>query len=265
MPLVRVTKRQHSLVDYAKLRLRSRLLDYGINIDEMDIYNAEDAITTKVMDAPEIEMMGKAFDEFVTKGLSDSIWDAPTNPGSSEPTKQTEKLIPPPTTPRSSVTSSRKIAAFPTKLPETDKITMAPSNAAPDKSLERGSEVEQEPNISTIPEEMAVLVENEKRRAAKAAANISICSSTINIVENHLSPMLMGENKNFINSFRVYLRASIAQFIHVGPGATPPLLPKVPAIPQAKLIASTTVETYRTRTAAPSGPKANYWAAIVSK
>ena len=109
---------------------------------------------------------------------------------------------------------------------------------------------------------MAVLVENEKRRAAEAAANISICSSTINVVEKHLSPMLTGEHKNFIDSFRVYLRASIAQFIQVGPGAALPVLPKVPAFPQAK---PTPVETHRPSTAAPSGSKANSWAAIVGK
>ncbi|CCU77106.1 EKA-like protein [Blumeria hordei DH14] len=125
--------------------------------------------------------------------------------------------------------------------------------------------MEQESNIPTIPEEMAVLIENEKRRAAEAAANISICASTINVVENHLSPMLTGEHKNFVDSFRVYLRASIAKFIQVGPGAAPPVLPKVPAFPQAKPTMSTPVETHRPSTAAPSGPKANSWAAIVGK
>ncbi|CCU82648.1 EKA-like protein [Blumeria hordei DH14] len=154
---------------------------------------------------------------------------------------------------------------MPTRLPETDKTIMAPSNAARDESLERGSEVEQESNVPTIPEEMAVLVENEKRRAAEAAANISICASTINVVENNLSPMLTGEHKSLIDSFRVYLRASIAQFIQVGPGAAPPVLPKVPAFSQAKPTTSTPVETHRPSTAAPSGPKANSWAAIVGK
>ncbi|CCU77150.1 EKA-like protein [Blumeria hordei DH14] len=142
---------------------------------------------------------------------------------------------------------------------------MTPSNAARDESLERGSDVEQESNVSTISEEMAVLVENEKRRAAEAAANISICSSTINVVENHLSPMLTGELKNFIDSFQVYLRASIAQFIQVGPGAAPPALTKVLAFPQAKPTTSTPVETHRPSTVDPSGPIANSWAAIVGK
>ncbi|CCU75752.1 EKA-like protein [Blumeria hordei DH14] len=193
------------------------------------------------------------------------MWSAPTNSSSSEPTQQTEKLILSPTTHRSSATSSRKIVALPTGLSETYKITMAPSNAASDESLERVSDVEQESNMSSIPEEMAVLIENEKRRAAEVAANISICSSTINIVENHLSPMLSGEHKNFIDSFRVYLRASIAQFIEVGPGAAPLVLSRVPAFSKAKPTTSMPVEIHQFSTAAPSSPKANSWAAIVGK
>ncbi|CCU77808.1 EKA-like protein [Blumeria hordei DH14] len=193
------------------------------------------------------------------------MWAATSNSGSPEPTQQTEKLIPSPTTPKSQTTSSREIAALPTRLPETDKTIVASSNAARDESLERGSDAEQESNIYIILEEMAVLVENEKRRAAEAAANISICSLTINVVEDHLSPMLTGEYKNFIDSFRVYLRASIAQFIQAGPGVATPVLPKVPAFPQAKPTTSTPVETHRPITAAPSRPKANSWAAIVGK
>ncbi|CCU75842.1 EKA-like protein [Blumeria hordei DH14] len=74
----------------------------------MDISNAEDVITTKVMDAPEIEMIDRAVNELVTKGLSDTIWAALINSGSSEPTHQTEKLILSPNTPRLSATSSRR-------------------------------------------------------------------------------------------------------------------------------------------------------------
>ncbi|POS83562.1 hypothetical protein EPUL_005891 [Erysiphe pulchra] len=46
--------------------------------------------------------------------------------------------------------------------------------------------------------------------------------------ENSLSPILTGGNKSFADSLRVFLRASIVQFLHVGPGAAPPILPRVP-------------------------------------
>ncbi|KHJ30353.1 putative eka-like protein [Erysiphe necator] len=49
-----------------------------------------------------------------------------------------------------------------------------------------------------------------------------------NAVEDSLSPMLIGGNKSFVDSLRVFLRASIAQFLQVGPGAAPPKLPMVP-------------------------------------
>ncbi|KHJ31075.1 putative eka-like protein [Erysiphe necator] len=72
------------------------------------------------------------------------------------------------------------------------------------------------------------MIEAEICRAAQAKANIQICTTAINAVEDSLSPTLIGGIKLFVDSLRVFLRASIAQFLQVGPGATSPKLPVVP-------------------------------------
>ncbi|KAI0994336.1 hypothetical protein K3495_g13846 [Podosphaera aphanis] len=84
---------------------------------------------------------------------------------------------------------------------------------------------------SVYPPELHAVLEAEKRRAARIKAHLSICSTAINSVEAALSPLSTGENKSFVDGIKVYLRAAIAQFVHTGPGSTPPSLPARPSDP----------------------------------
>ena len=81
------------------------------------------------------------------------------------------------------------------------------------------------------PPELRPIVEAEERRAAQAAANLALCSATINSVEATLLPLTNGSNRQFVDSMRVYLRAAIAQYMATGPATMPPVLPPRPADP----------------------------------
>ncbi|KAI0999985.1 hypothetical protein K3495_g8213 [Podosphaera aphanis] len=84
---------------------------------------------------------------------------------------------------------------------------------------------------SVYPPELQAVLEAEKRRATRIKAQLSICSTAISSVEAALSPLSTGENKSFVDGIKVYLRAAIAQFVHTGPGSTPPSLPARPSYP----------------------------------
>ncbi|KAI0997847.1 hypothetical protein K3495_g10342 [Podosphaera aphanis] len=84
---------------------------------------------------------------------------------------------------------------------------------------------------SVYPPEPHAVLEAEKRRAARIKAHLSICSTAINSVEAALSSLSTGENKSFVDGTKVHLRAAIAQFVHTGPGSTPPSLPARPSYP----------------------------------
>ncbi|CCU81012.1 EKA-like protein [Blumeria hordei DH14] len=73
------------------------------------------------------------------------------------------------------------------------------------------------------PPELRPIVEAE-RRAAKTAANLTLCSAAIFGVEATLFPLTNGTNKLFVDSMRVYLRAIFAQCMATGPASTPPVL-----------------------------------------
>ncbi|CCU82344.1 putative effector protein [Blumeria hordei DH14] len=81
------------------------------------------------------------------------------------------------------------------------------------------------------PPELQSVMEAEKRRTTQITARLAICSTAISSVEAALSPLSIGDNKEFVDGIKVYLRAAIGQFVQSGPGSTPPVLPARPANP----------------------------------
>ncbi|CCU75374.1 EKA-like protein [Blumeria hordei DH14] len=82
-----------------------------------------------------------------------------------------------------------------------------------------------------FPPELQSVMEAEKRRTTQIQAQLAICSTAISSVETALSPLSIGENKEFVDGIKVYLRAAISQFVQSGPGTTPQVLPARPANP----------------------------------
>lgn len=108
------------------------------------------------------------------------------------------------------------------------------------------------------PPELRAMVAAEERRAALVKARISICSTAISSVEAALSPASAGENKTFVDGLKVYLRATIAQFVHTGPGLTPPSLPSRPSNPPPTPMVRPIPPVSAPRTQAPE----NTWATV---
>ncbi|POS85749.1 hypothetical protein EPUL_002967 [Erysiphe pulchra] len=90
----------------------------------------------------------------------------------------------------------------------------------------------------SVPQEPQEMIEAKISRASQAKSNIQICVTAINALSGIalLKPeenpdgslrMIYG-NRLFVDLRRVFLRASIAQFQKVSPGAAPPTLPRVP-------------------------------------
>ncbi|CCU83071.1 EKA-like protein [Blumeria hordei DH14] len=107
--------------------------------------------------------------------------------------------------------------------------------------------------------ELQSVMEAEKRRTTQIKARLAICSTAISSVGTALSPLPIGENKEFVDGIKVYLRAVIGQFVQSGPGTTPPVLPARPAnplLPRASEIRFSNLST----TQAPA-PKAT-WATV---
>ncbi|CCU76568.1 EKA-like protein [Blumeria hordei DH14] len=82
-----------------------------------------------------------------------------------------------------------------------------------------------------FPPELQLVMEAETRRTTQINARLAICSTAINSVEAALSPLSIGDNKEFVDGIKVYLRVAIGQFVQSGPGSTPPFLPARPANP----------------------------------
>lgn len=81
------------------------------------------------------------------------------------------------------------------------------------------------------PPELQSVMEAEKRRTTQIKSRLSICSTAISSVEAALSPLSIGDEKEFVDGIKVYLRAAIGQLIQSGPGSTPPALPARPINP----------------------------------
>lgn len=246
MPAVRKPRRQHSLAYYAKIRARSRLLENGIVIDDMNLDAIEAEIVNGIEESPEIEMVDTEVDKIISKGLKDSRWSLPTQERDSGNTTDVSEIYSPK---KAAVLSSvlNKEPTMSTQQPTSplSTLTSRQSTVEPLSQLSchdtiSNSRVEDFADKTPVPEELQKMIEAEIRRATQAKANIQICTTAINAVENSLSPMLTGSNKLFVDSLRIFLRASIAQFLQVGPGATPPELPKVP--PKSHLNKTSTYE-----------------------
>ncbi|RKF53254.1 putative eka-like protein [Golovinomyces cichoracearum] len=74
MSPVHTAKRQHSLTDYAKISVRSRLMEKVLEIEEMDVDEFDPAITDVISEIPELEMVDAEIDKIITRGLDDSRW-----------------------------------------------------------------------------------------------------------------------------------------------------------------------------------------------
>ena len=93
MPAVRKPRRQHSLAHYAKTRARSRLLEKGLAIDEMDFEAIEAEIIKGIEEIPEIEMVDTEVDKIITQGLNDSRWARPIQDKDSENNSQISRNL----------------------------------------------------------------------------------------------------------------------------------------------------------------------------
>ncbi|CCU74833.1 EKA-like protein [Blumeria hordei DH14] len=70
-----------------------------------------------------------------------------------------------------------------------------------------------------FPPVLQSVMEAEKRRMTQIKARLAICSTAISSVEAELSPLSIGEEKEFLDGIKVYLRAAIGQFVQSGPEA----------------------------------------------
>ncbi|CCU79643.1 EKA-like protein [Blumeria hordei DH14] len=111
--------------------------------------------------------------------------------------------------------------------------TAKPAELAPEASSSRkGKEVVREKTIEGAESSAG----NNAVPASKGAASTSAIEfppelQSVISVETALSPLSIGDNKEFVDGIKVYLRAAIGQFVQSGPGSTLPALPARPANP----------------------------------
>ncbi|CCU82175.1 EKA-like protein [Blumeria hordei DH14] len=82
-----------------------------------------------------------------------------------------------------------------------------------------------------FPPELQSVMEAEKRRTTQINVQLAIFLPAISSVEAALSPLSIGDNKEFVDGIKVYLRAAIGQFVQSSSGSTPPVLPARPVNP----------------------------------
>ncbi|CCU81382.1 EKA-like protein [Blumeria hordei DH14] len=82
-----------------------------------------------------------------------------------------------------------------------------------------------------FPRMLQSVMEAEKRRTTQIKAHLAICYTAIISVEAALSPLSIGEDRESVEGFKVYLRAAIDQFVQSGLESTPPVLPDRPSNP----------------------------------
>ncbi|CCU82562.1 EKA-like protein [Blumeria hordei DH14] len=105
-------------------------------------------------------------------------------------------------------------------------------------------------------------MEVEERRARQKAVQFNLCSTAISSIETALSPLSTGENKIFVDSIKVYLRAAIAQFVAAGPSTAPSVLPQRPSVgtPPATVI-PVAIPRNISKATAPLAPRST-WATV---
>ncbi|KAI1007908.1 hypothetical protein K3495_g328 [Podosphaera aphanis] len=75
------------------------------------------------------------------------------------------------------------------------------------------------------PIDLRPVVEAEERRSAQIAAQLSICATVMETVDIALSKIQPDENREYIDSIKVYLGTVIANFGRTGLGTVAPMLP----------------------------------------
>ena len=81
------------------------------------------------------------------------------------------------------------------------------------------------------PPKLRPILGSEEGRVAQTAVNLAVCSAAISGVEAILLPLTNGSNRQFLDSMRIYLCSSIAQYMNTGPASTPLVLHPRPANP----------------------------------
>ncbi|CCU76400.1 EKA-like protein [Blumeria hordei DH14] len=165
------------------------------------------------------------------KTLANSVW------ASSSP-EDAEKVLDPTGSPRKTIVAPEKRITVPA-IPRPAEVRPAKRSETPSTKA-AGAEnpplAPQPPALeaagrkNTHPPELLAEIEAEERRARQKAAQFTICSTAISSVEAALQPLSTGEDKNFVDSIKVYLRAAIAQFVAAGPSTAPPVLPQRPIV-----------------------------------
>ena len=105
-----------------------------------------------------------------------------------------------------------------------------PTKPKPSKKAvpKAASKIESQPQAATkaeCPLELRPILEAEEQRTTETAANLALCPAAIFGVEATLLSLTNGSNRPFVDSLRVYLRGTIAQYMAMGSASTPPVLP----------------------------------------
>ncbi|KAI0993552.1 hypothetical protein K3495_g14632 [Podosphaera aphanis] len=88
---------------------------------------------------------------------------------------------------------------------------------------------------NTIPPELRPHVEAAERQAAQTASNIELCTAAINGVEDSLSSLANGDNRQYIDAIKTHFRAAIAQFMSTESGVAMTTLPPRPPRPTSNV------------------------------
>ena len=188
---------------------RNMLTRRGLESNLQNMNAIAAALQAKENDVPEVDMVDAEVDRLKT--LADSVW------ASSSP-ENAEQVLDPTGSPRKTVVAPEKRTIVPAlprpaevrpaKRAETPTSTAAEAENPP---LAPQTPVLEEVGVkNTYPPELLAAIEAEERRARQKAAQFTICSTAISSVETALQPLSNGEDKVFVDSIKVYLRAAIA-------------------------------------------------------
>ncbi|KAI1002490.1 hypothetical protein K3495_g5711 [Podosphaera aphanis] len=88
---------------------------------------------------------------------------------------------------------------------------------------------------NTIPPELRPHAEAAERRATQTASNLELCTTAIYGVEDALSPLANGDNRQYIDAMKTHFRAAIAQFMSTESGVAVTTLPPRPPRPASNV------------------------------
>ncbi|CCU78898.1 EKA-like protein [Blumeria hordei DH14] len=210
---------------------------------------------------PEVEMVDAEVEKL--KALSDSKW-ASSSPKDAElspkPADTYSKTVTAPEKHATAPALPRPIEARPSRWAEIRVNKASGAENLPRVLLASSSKVAT--ILDSYPPELRVVIEVEERWETKKAAQFTICSTTIDGVEAALAPLSTGENKDFVDSIKVYLRAAITQFVVAGASTTPPVLPHRPIVVTQHATATPVAVQQTIATAVASPPSRSTWATV---